>query len=94
MTKHTLYGKTPSCPNCGNAQDSALGGKSAPKNNSVCICAYCASITIYEVVGNVYNLRMSTQDDLNSMAQEGVLDQVYELRGFIKHKIEARKNKY
>lgn len=91
MVEHILYGKTPCCPNCGKKQDAALGGKSAPKNNSICICAYCASINIFEVVGSVYKLHIATATELSQMNDEGVLEKVYAIQDFIKLKIEARK---
>lgn len=93
MHEHHLIGNTPICPNCKKDQDGALGGQTAPKNGSICICAYCAVITIYEVIGNAYKLRMATATDFSEMQDEGVLAKIYALQDYVKSKIEARKSK-
>lgn len=90
MHQHTLYGKTPTCPNCGKKQDGALGGKNAPRDNSVCVCAYCACINIFEVTGNIYKLHIATEEELEAIRQEGLLERIYALQDFVKLKIKER----
>ena len=93
MYEHHLFGNTPVCPNCGKKQDGALGGKTAPHNGSVCVCAYCASINIFEVTGNTYKLHVATVTERCEMQDAGILEKVVALQDYVKSRITVRKSK-
>lgn len=67
MKKNPLLEKTV-CPDCKNLLSAATSiesdGSAQPRPNDLTICAYCASILIYN---KDFSLRKATESDLNSL---------------------------